>query len=326
MRYAITETRQDGLHAIRLQDTKTDLTAEILPDAGLITSALILKGCNFLWRPDMPLSDIVDRKLLFGIPFLAPWANRLNANSYWVNGARYEINRGLRNIRPDHYDQPIHGLLLFEKWRVEELNATDRSAELVSSFAFSRYPQFMAQFPFAHRLEMRHKLAEGRLHVTVKIVNECNEALPVSLGYHPYYALPYGQRDDWQLTLSAQDHYELSAKHIPTGKHSPVTETHLDVKSVDLDDVYGRLRRGEDGFARFSVESEKAQLTAGFGPKYEIAVVYAPKTGNYVCLEPMAALTDALNLFHEGLAPALQSVEPGGSWEEEFWIEPSLKA
>ena len=324
MRYSIEEARQNGIPVVRLRDSVADLTAEVLPEAGLNTSALILKGCNFLWRPELPLAETIDRKLLFGIPFLAPWANRLHENSYWVNGAKFEINRGLRNIRPDHYDQPIHGLLLFEKWQVEELHANDDGAELVSSFRFTQFPKLMAQFPFAHHLQMRHTLKEGRLHITVKIFNECNEAIPVSLGYHPYYTLPGRRRDDWKLELPLQDHYQLSAKNIPTGQHSPVTESHLDVKSVELDDVYSNLHRDPDGWAHFLLASEKAQLKAGFGSKYQVAVIYAPRTGDFVCFEPMAALTDALNLFHEGLWPSLQLIEPGSAWEEEFWIEPSL--
>ncbi len=324
MRYSIAETKQDGLQVICLRDSEADLRAEVLPEAGLNTAALILKGHNFLWRPELPLSDIVDRKLMFGIPFLAPWANRLNANSYWVNGAKFEINRGLMNIRPDHYDQPIHGLLLFEKWQVEQLNANNDQAELVSSFEFARFPKFMAQFPFAHRLEMRHTLKEGRLHISVKLINKCNEAIPVSLGFHPYYTLPGSSRDDWKLDLAGQNHYELSAKNIPTGRCATVFESHLDVKSVDLDDVYSQLRRDINGYAHFLLSSEKAQVKAAFGPKYEVSVIYAPQHGNYVCFEPMAAITDALNLFHAGLWPSLQSVEPENVWEEEFWVEPSF--
>jgi aldose 1-epimerase len=41
-----------------------------------------------------------------------------------------------------------------------------------------------------------------------------------------------------------------------------------------------------------------------------------------VAFEPMAAITNALNLAQRGLYKELQSIEPGGSWEESFWIRP----
>ncbi len=34
----------------------------------------------------------------------------------------------------------------------------------------------------------------------------------------------------------------------------------------------------------------------------------------------MAGITDAVNLNHEGKYPELQSVPPGGTWTESFWV------
>jgi aldose 1-epimerase len=37
----------------------------------------------------------------------------------------------------------------------------------------------------------------------------------------------------------------------------------------------------------------------------------------------MAGITDALNLAQKGLYNELQSIPPGGTWQESFWIKPS---
>jgi hypothetical protein len=34
----------------------------------------------------------------------------------------------------------------------------------------------------------------------------------------------------------------------------------------------------------------------------------------------MVAITNALNLAYKGIYKELQSVLPGGSWEESFWV------
>jgi len=46
----------------------------------------------------------------------------------------------------------------------------------------------------------------------------------------------------------------------------------------------------------------------------------APTTKGFIAFEPMVAITNALNLAHGGVYKELQSVAPGQSWEESFWI------
>jgi aldose 1-epimerase len=46
----------------------------------------------------------------------------------------------------------------------------------------------------------------------------------------------------------------------------------------------------------------------------------APTAKGFIAFEPMAAITDALNLSEKGVYKDLQMIPPGGSWEESFWI------
>jgi aldose 1-epimerase len=46
-------------------------------------------------------------------------------------------------------------------------------------------------------------------------------------------------------------------------------------------------------------------------------------TPNFICFEPMAGITNALNLGHKGVYKELQYIKPGGTWEESFWVKPS---
>jgi aldose 1-epimerase len=89
------------------------------------------------------------------------------------------------------------------------------------------------------------------------------------------------------------------------------------------------LVRDSSGRATMSVKGKNQQLQIVFGPKWQSAVVWAPKPSapdqdrNFVCFEPMAGITDAMNLAHKGLYKELQSIAPGGMWRESFWIHPS---
>jgi aldose 1-epimerase len=46
----------------------------------------------------------------------------------------------------------------------------------------------------------------------------------------------------------------------------------------------------------------------------------APTTKGFIAFEPMVAITNALNLAQKGVYKDLQTIPPGGSWEESFWI------
>jgi aldose 1-epimerase len=47
----------------------------------------------------------------------------------------------------------------------------------------------------------------------------------------------------------------------------------------------------------------------------------APNRG-FIAIEPMAGITNSMNLAHKGLYKELQSIPPGGAWQESFWLRP----
>jgi aldose 1-epimerase len=46
----------------------------------------------------------------------------------------------------------------------------------------------------------------------------------------------------------------------------------------------------------------------------------APAGKGFIAFEPMVAITNALNLSQKGVYQDLQSIPPGGSWAESFWV------
>jgi len=48
-----------------------------------------------------------------------------------------------------------------------------------------------------------------------------------------------------------------------------------------------------------------------------------PRDPNLIAFEPMAGITDAMNLAQKGLYKDLQTLAPGATWEESFWVRPS---
>ncbi len=277
-----------------------------------------VKGQRVFWNPYATLAEFKARPTLLGNPFLAPWANRLDQDAFWANGKRFQLNGSLNNVRFDQFRQPIHGLVQFSsQWQVASLASGDESASVTSRLEFWRYPEWMAQFPFAHSYEMTYRLKNGVLEVDTAVENLSTEPMPVSLAFHPYFTLPGVARDEWRLTLPVREHVVLGAKLTPTGEKKPFDLPQpLELRGRQLDDVFA----GVDPAREFTVEGGGKRVAVRFGPNFPVGVVYAPQGRDFVCFEPMTGVTNAFNLAHEGKIPPPQQIAPGGRWRESYFI------
>jgi aldose 1-epimerase len=296
---------------VQLEDAAHGTVVAIAPSAGNLTREMTVKGHNILG----PL----------GIPFLGPWANRLDEQAFYANGKRYALNMELGNVRGAH---PIHGFLSAVVWEVVEAKADSGSAWVTSRLEFFRQPDWMAQFPFAHTIDMTHRLRDGVLDITVELHNMSAAPMPVAIGFHPYFRLSDAPRDAWTIAIGARAEWLLADDKIPTGETRPIEQRFRDpgaavLREHDLDHVFGDLIRDASGRAAMSVAGRSQKIDIAFGPSYRAAVVYAPAGRDFICFEPMAGITDALNLAHSGKYSDLQYIPAGGTWKESFWIRPS---
>ena len=72
-----------------------------------------------------------------------------------------------------------------------------------------------------------------------------------------------------------------------------------------------------------TIAGKSQRIAIELGPNYRSVVVWSPKDRDFICIEPMAGITDAINLAHRGAYKELQSIPPGGTWRESFWIRAS---
>ncbi|HLK49646.1 MAG TPA: aldose 1-epimerase [Bryobacteraceae bacterium] len=317
--------RVEGVNIVRLADAPRGMEVCLAPEIGNMAYAFTVGGKDLLWVPFSGPAALRAQPALCGIPFLAPWANRIDGDAYWANGKQFLLNPALGNLRRDSHQKPIHGLLNFSPaWTLVAAGADARSAYATSRLAFFRHSEMMAQFPFAHSLTMTYRLEDGSLIVETSLENHASEPMPVALGFHPYFQLSDAPREQWNVHLAARDHLRLDENLIPTGAREPVrfADPHP-LRERQLDDVFTGLVRDPGGMARFWVQGDRQRITVEYGPKYTVAVVYAPDGNNFICFEPMAAITNAFNLAHHGRYAELQSLPPGAEWREIFRVTPS---
>jgi aldose 1-epimerase len=323
---------QDRGGVVRLHDATNDTIVSIIPSAGNMTVEMKINGQNVLRFPYESAADYKGGGGSIGIPFLAPWADRLDEQAFYANGKRHAFDMSLGNVRGAN---PIHGFLASaNQWKVVDLRADGQSAWVTSRLEFFRNPLWMRQFPFAHTIEMTHRLQDGVLEVATRINNLSTEPMPVAIGFHPFFQLTDSVRDEWTISVAAKTHWPVAENKMPRGVTQPIEKffadpTSIALKGLDIDDVFSDLIRDGRGRAVMGLKGKSQRLEVVFGPNYRAVVVYAPNPAtspdgttsrNFVCLEPVAGIINALNLAHKGVYHELQSIAPDDVWQESFWI------
>ena len=320
-RYAIAQAGD----VVTLTDADAAVVVRVLT-TGSNAYQITVKGEDILRREWATLDDIRGRMGLNGIPLLWPYANRLDEQAFYANGRKYSFDRGLGNTGTGAI--PIHGFVMdADTWKVVDAGADATSAWVTTLLEFFRIPRYMKQFPFAHTLTMTYRVQEGALEVQTRIDSVCNEPIPVAIGFHPYFQLTDSPREEWRLSVAARTHWLLNANTMPTGEIQPITRLlpdpkNVPVKDVTLDDIFTDLEFDARGRAVMSMTGRRQRIDVEVGPNFKTILVLSRPNEPTVAFEPMAAISNALNLTQKGLYKDLQSIPPGGSWEASFWIRP----
>ncbi len=359
---------------VQLHDAKTDTVVSVLLPVNNAYE-MVVKGKNVIRMTINSVDQLRANPGLNGIPFLAPFANRIDQDAFYANGKKYNFDMELGNVRGA---VPIHGYLSgTSHWQLVSLKADGKSAWVTSKLEFTKYPDYMKQWPFAHTITMTYRLADGAMEVHTRLDNLSAEPMPVAIGFHPYFALTDSVRKDWTLSAPVKTHWLLTDAKVPTGQTEPA-ETFFggDPHSVPLsrfadkpiDDVFSDIERDAKGRGTIMFKGASQSISMTAGPNFKGFVLYstvpvqpnpnaagrggagrgpgrgappppvstgpaiplsatdsgpAPWDRGFLAIEPYASITDCMNLAQKSLCNDLASIQPGGHWEESFWVTPS---
>jgi len=318
--YKAERLEDHGIAIVRLTDAASGVEVSIVPSIGNLAYEMKVHGKNILHFPKADLAEFQKSPQLCGIPFLAPWADLLDEPAFWANGKRYQFNMGLGNV---HGDMPIHGLLAASPyWQVTEAAADAHSAHVTSRLEFWKYPDLMAQWPFAHQYDMTYSLANGTLEVKTTVTNLSVEPMPLAIGFHPFFQIPDIPRDRWVAHLPARIHVIGDEHNIPTGEMRPLDIPNpLPLGRRKLDDGFTDLERDTEGRAHFLIEADGKIVETLFGPGYPVATIWLPEGHEFICFEPLTTIISGVNLAHEGKYSGQKTIPAGGTWTGSFWIQ-----
>ena len=272
--------------AVTLTDPSSPLTATFVPVAGMIGTSLRDGDDEYLGQR-RGLDAYVTSGKTMGIPILYPWANRLSASKYGINGAVVTLTAGTGGVRTDEHGVPIHGVLAaYPGWLV-----TARSDNKVTAVLdYGGKPRLLASFPFPHVLTQEVTLEDRKLTIETTVMPTTAASVPLCFGYHPYLRIPGVPREEWQLTTPNMRHLPVDHWGIPTGEHDDWNGATEPLKSVEYDDGFDKVPDG----SVFMLSGGDRRLEVTFEKGYQAAQLFAPRNDDVVGIEPMTAPTDAL--------------------------------
>lgn len=282
-----------------------DLSATWLPGHGMVGASLRHRGEQLLGQRG-GLASYRDKGSAFGIPLLAPWANRLD-------GLRYgDVALDPARVKGGAEGLPKDGAMADRAWVVQDATETSLAARFEA--ACEGYDEVLAVFPFAHAWRVEVTLTDTTLSVRTQLSATGDVAVPVAFGWHPLFTLPGVARERLHVELPVIAESVLDARGIPTGAPDVRPPAWSDGALGDrvLDAEYPALDPARD----FVLRGGGRELRVRFGaPGYPVGHAWAPAGEAFVAWEPMTAPTNALVS-----ARGLRHVAPGDTLGATFTV------
>jgi aldose 1-epimerase len=269
-----------------------ELRLALRADLGGSIAGLWLGGVPVL-RSTEPAA--LESARLSGCYPLAPYSNRLGYRRFRWMGEDY-------TTQPNFDDNPhsVHGVAWLRPWRVESQREHD--AVLVLEHPGD------ADWPFAFSLRQAFALTPHALNVGLAITNRTPKAVPVGLGWHPYFV----KRPRSRLHVELTDRWESDpTTQLPT-RRVPQPGIDGDVAHLDFDHCF----EGWKGAARLRDEVLSVRVTSSL----PYLVVFTPQTKPYYCVEPVSHVSNAIHMA-DPAAHGLRTLAPGAHFEAWMKLE-----
>jgi galactose mutarotase-like enzyme len=274
----------------------------------------------------------------FGGAILAPYANRITGEPApgrtlraTIDGrtCRLPMNWGGKAAGARQY--AMHGLILdlaftdFEQPSPGVLHGQVRDHD------------FGGRWPSRADIGVTWRLAHGGLELEVSLTNVGAETLPLGIGWHPYFRIPSGRREQARLHIPATARLVVNNydEVLPTGDRERVAGTAYDVAqpgglelgALHLDDCFTGLPAG-DAVAVAEITDPAGDLRIRLrarAPPVRAVQVYAPPGRPLICVEPQFNWADPFgDVWGADVETGMVKLEPGDC--ATYWTRTEVEA
>jgi aldose 1-epimerase len=293
-RFSATDAAFLGQQAVILSDSEASSEAVIVPSLGFACVAFRVMTETGSWSvlaepPDE--ESLLTRTSRYGIPIMYPWPNRIRDGMFRFGGRSYRMP-----LAPNG-PHAIHGLVRGRPWTVEA-----RSVDSAGAFCRAGIEIGVDEddvWPFPSQLSVEYRLDGRELFVIAEATNTGESPMPMGFGIHPWFGMPLapgGRKETLEIQAPARRFWELDETLCATGKIRPV-EDGFDARDWQMvgdtfiDDVYTDLPL-EDGWFTAEIRDPASgrRVAVRSTETFREHVVFAPRHGQAVCLEPTPSI------------------------------------
>ncbi len=245
-----------------------------------------------------------NKSFSIGGAFLLPYANRIRGT---VSDDRRTITTNILDRRvtlpanwggqaPGAERYAMHGLALASVVGHLRRDSTRDSDQISGSLDAG---DFGGRWLSATRVSYVNTLSADAFTTSITAENVGSEPLPIGIGWHPYFALPSGRREQARMHIPATERVLVNNydEVLPTGDIVPVAGTPYDFSAASgaalgdlyLDDCFVGLSKNGDGNTVCEIIDPDASYgirVIATSPAVTAVQVYAPLNKSFIALEP----------------------------------------
>lgn len=308
--------------------------ALIVPSVGANVVELknIYKNTSILRTPDNELefTSFKSRPQVYGIPLLFP-PNRIEDGKFKVGEKEYQfpINELARN----NY---IHGFIKNEEWKISKKEiVSEDEVQIEATFNFTKEHEFYKYFSHEFQCKLCYSLSSEGLKQTTKIINLSKEKMPVGIGFHTAFNIPFNIDSNdvnCKLIASIKERWPQDKRNLSTGDRVDLNEEEkeyltngIDLMKKPIESQYRldniKLDGGDFRGAIITDKNSNLKVVYEIGEKYKYITIWNDNGDKkYACIEPQSWLVNAPNVNLDDNITGFKTINPMEAWSEDTRI------
>ncbi len=272
----------------RITLRKGVLEAVIDPAHGgnLVSFSCPSRGLRSLRTP--PEDWAVQNVYLYGTPPLFP-PNRIAGGRFTCKGRDYQLP----------VNEPATGCFLHGTLHRMPFEVTARAEDAASLCYRAKALEYL-DFPHAFTIRLSYRLSEEGLVQTIAVCNDSTEEMPVAIGYHTTFALPFVEGstpEDVRLRVGVGEEFARDMNtFLPTWERiagSPLKNALCEGKLAPCRETLSRHFRQDAAHQMILTDVRTGDQLVYDTPDFDFWMIYNGGAKDFICAEPQTWVNDA---------------------------------
>lgn len=339
-RFQVITEKHNGTTVYVLRDLQCGSVARVVPSKGGNCLELALCPAEGM-KPVAVINDLqfidklAQQSSRYGIPVLFPWPSGIPKGIFEFEGKRVELNP------PGVTAATHHGFVNTASWRVVRSDCDNTGAWVTCAIASGDCGDKATRFPFSFELELTWKLTADGLKIAAEARNTGKGPMPMGLGFHPYFTIPFGSkgsRGECRLAVDAVRQWDLKAivdvepgekvdgsGFLAAMEFDATAPGGKPIEDVKFNHVYQAGFEKKSTHASVTDPANGLTLTVTGSEDFGTWVIYTPPDRSAISLEPWTLVPNGFNLAAAGRQDSgIKVIKPGANWTGEIVISAKM--